>query len=77
MRIGVHFTDIFNVSREDLESYGAFIVSLIADMPLFIDPFLLFSSEKKEYQDLHKQILDYLSFFMISASKVDGKEEVN
>ena len=31
-------------------------------MPLFIDPFLLFSSNKSEYQALHKQILTYLSF---------------
>lgn len=69
MRIGVHFTDVFNVSRDDLERYGAFNVSLIADMPLFIDPFLLFSSEKKEYQDLHKQILDYLSFLKKKADE--------
>ena len=62
MRIGVHFSDFFNVSPEELEKYGAFNISLISDMPLFIDPFLLFSSNKPEYQALHKQILTYLSF---------------
>ena len=62
MRFGVHFTDIFGVSRETLESYGAFNISLIADVPLFIDPFLLFSSDRPKYQALHKQILDYLTF---------------
>ena len=62
MMIGVHFSDIFQVSSEELEKYGAFDISLIADVPLFIDPFLLFSSEKPEYQALHKQILDYLTF---------------
>lgn len=62
MRIGVHFSDFFNVSPEELEKYGAFNISLISDMPLFIDPFLLFSSNKSEYQALHKQILTYLSF---------------
>lgn len=62
MRIGVHFTDIFGVSSETLENYGAFNISLINDMPLFIDPFLLFSSDKTEYRALHKQILRYLSF---------------
>lgn len=62
MRIGVHFSDCFNVSPEELEKYGAFNISLISDMPLFIDPFLLFSSNKSEYQALHKQILTYLSF---------------
>jgi len=62
MRISVHFSDFFNVSPEELEKYGAFNISLISDMPLFIDPFLLFSSNKSEYQALHKQILTYLSF---------------
>lgn len=62
MRIGVHFSDFFNVSPEVLDAYGAFNISLISDMPLFIDPFLLFSSDKPQYQQLHKQILRYLSF---------------
>ena len=60
---GAHFSDIFDVSREELET-------LIADMPLFIDSFLLFSSEKPEYQALHKQILDYLTFLKEKADKV-------
>ena len=42
MKLGVHFSDVFNVSPESLEQYGAFNVSLVSDMPLFIDPFLLF-----------------------------------
>ena len=62
MRIGIHFSDFFNVSPDILERYGAFNISLISDLPLFIDPFLLFSSNKTEYQGLHKQILDYLTF---------------
>ena len=62
MRIGIHFSDFFNVSPQTLEEYGAFNISLISDMPLFIDPFLLFSSPKAEYQALHRQILDYLTF---------------
>lgn len=69
MRIGVHFSDFFNVSPEDLEKYGAFNISLISDMPLFIDPFLLFSSNKQEYQALHKQILTYLSFLKEKAEE--------
>ena len=62
MKIGVYFSDFFNVSPNALEKYGAFNISLICDMPLFIDPFLLFSSGKPEYQALHKQILSYLTF---------------
>lgn len=69
MRISVHFSDFFNVSPEILEKYGAFNISLISDMPLFIDPFLLFSSNKQEYQALHKQILTYLSFLKEKAEE--------
>lgn len=31
-------------------------------MPLFIDPFLLFTSQKAEYQELHQEIIKYLVF---------------
>lgn len=58
----IYFTDFFQVSPDEVEEYGAFNVSLINDLPLFIDPFLLFNSEKEEYQRLHDQIIDYLKF---------------
>ncbi|MFT0846894.1 hypothetical protein VR010_03975 [Actinomycetaceae bacterium L2_0104] len=45
-----------------LEEYGAFDISLASDLPLFIDPFLLFDSDKPEYQILHGQIIKYLKF---------------
>jgi len=45
-----------------LDEYGAFDISLINDLPLFIDPFLLFNSEKPEYQALHSEMIRYLSF---------------
>ena len=59
---GLHFTDTFNVDPEILEEHGAFNISLINDLPLFIDPFLLFNSGRSEYQDLHEQIIKYLRF---------------
>jgi len=37
----VYFSDIFDVSPDTIEKYGAFNVSLINDLPLFIDPFLV------------------------------------
>ena len=40
------FTDFFKVSKKALRSYGAFDVSLINDLPLFVDPFLLFHSKR-------------------------------
>jgi hypothetical protein len=56
----LYFSDVFEVEPADLESYGAFNVSLINDLPLFIDPFLLFNSKKPEYQDLHRDIIRYV-----------------
>jgi len=60
--INIHFSDFFGIAPVALEEYGAFNVSLIVDMPVFIDPFRLFASEKKEYQVLHAQIIQYLCF---------------
>jgi hypothetical protein len=58
----VFFSDYFNIEQSLLEEYGAFNISLINDLPLFIDPFLLYGSEKEEYSVLHNSILKYLSF---------------
>lgn len=60
--MNVYFSDIFDVDPDVIEHYGAFNISLINDLPLFVDPFLLFNSPKSEYQNLHKQILDYVAF---------------
>lgn len=59
---GVYFSDRFNVSPQALDDYGAFDISVVSDLPVFIDPFLLFNSDKEQYQALHDQILDYLCF---------------
>jgi len=60
--MNVYFTDYFAVSFEDMDAYGAFNISLINDLPVFIDPFLLFNSEKQEYQMLHERIIKYITF---------------
>lgn len=60
--VGIYFTDFFGIAPQILEDYGAFNVSLINDLPLFIDPFLLFDSDKAEYRALHEQIIDYVKF---------------
>lgn len=56
------FTEYFEVFEGDLEAYGAFNISLINDLPLFIDPFLLFHSDKEEYQQLHAEMIRYVTF---------------
>ncbi len=60
--IAVYFSDYFNVDQDVLEQYGAFNISLVTDLPLFIDPFLLFNSEKPQYHNLHDDIIKYLRF---------------
>lgn len=62
MDVRIYFSDFFNVTPQTIDEYGALNISLINDLPLFIDPFLLFYSPKAEYQELHEKILDYLSF---------------
>lgn len=60
--IKISFSDFLEVSRQTVEQYGAFDISLLADLPLFVDPFLLFNSKKQKYQQLHDQMIDYLRF---------------
>jgi hypothetical protein len=61
-KLKVYFSDIFNVNPDDIKQYGAFNISLINDLPLFIDPFLIFNSKKKDYRALHQVILTYVAF---------------
>jgi len=57
-----NFADYFGVLPELLEEHGAFNISLINDLPLFIDPFLLFNSKNPEYRKLHDEMIQYLQF---------------
>jgi hypothetical protein len=58
----LYFSDFFEVAPAELRRYGAFNISLVSDLPLFIDPFLLFNSRKPEYRALHDRIIEYLRF---------------
>lgn len=60
--VNIYFSDYFNVAPRLLEEYGAFNISLVNDLPLFIDPFLLFTSKREEYRQLHDGIIRYLRF---------------
>jgi hypothetical protein len=60
--ISMYFSDYYRVDTAVLAGYGAFDISLFSDLPLFIDPFLLFNSSKPEYQALHEDIIRYLEF---------------
>lgn len=58
----LYFSQRFDVEPELLVEHGAFNISVASDLPLFVDPFLLFNSEKDDYQELHREILRYLGF---------------
>lgn len=69
------FSEYFDVNLEDLKKYGAVDISLVADIPMFIDPILIFNSSKKEYQELHENIIKYMHFLAEKAkNKLDDKE---
>ena len=58
----IYFSDVFGVTREVVGGYGAFNIALVNDLPLFIDPFLLFDSSNAKYKALHDDIISYLCF---------------
>lgn len=56
------FSEYFDIDQQLVDQYGALNICLEADLPLFVDPFLLFSSTKPEYQVLHEKIVGHLIF---------------
>ena len=39
----LYFSQHFEIDPDDLTRFGAFDISIVSDLPLFIDPFLLFN----------------------------------
>lgn len=73
-KVDLHFTDHFDVDPTVLREYGAFNISLINDLPLFIDPFLLFNSKRSDYQRLHEEIIRYLGFLRAKANDANTSD---
>lgn len=71
----LNFSSYFNVDHNLIESYGALDISLINDLPLFIDPFLLFCSDKLEYKEIHRKIVQYILFLKDQVSHRDSLDE--
>ena len=65
--IAVYFSDYFDVDPNIIEKYGAVNISLINDIPLFIDPFLLFNSKNPDFQAIHSEMIRYLYFLQEQA----------
>jgi hypothetical protein len=70
----LYFSQHFDVDPSLLEDYGALDMSVVSDLPLFVDPFLLFNSDDTEYQVLHEEILKYLLFLRDLATDTDLDE---
>jgi hypothetical protein len=62
------FSDRFGIDPIVLEEHGAVDVSLVTDLPLFIDPFLIFNSKRPEYRQLHDELIRYLVFLRDKAN---------
>jgi hypothetical protein len=72
--VELYFSQHFDVDPDVLAKYGALDISVASDLPLFVDPFLLFNSSKPTYQALHDEILRYLLFLRDLAAEVDLDE---
>jgi hypothetical protein len=71
------FSEKFRVDTELIKAYGAVDISLVCDIPLFIDPMLIFNSDKPEYQALHQEIIRYFHFLHTKAKKGLTAKEIN
>ena len=60
--VKIYFSDFFDVEESIIDDYGAVNISLINDLPLFVDPFLLFNSDDEQFQAIHQEMIDYLLF---------------
>lgn len=70
------FSDYFHVDSELIKEYGAVDVSLICDIPYFVDPMLIFNSEKNEYIQLHENIIKYFHFLYKKSKQNLNEKEI-
>ena len=68
--VKIYFSDFFDISDDVIETYGAVNISLINDLPLFIDPFLLFNSEDEQLREIHDEMISYLKFLQIQSEEI-------
>jgi len=70
------FSEYFEVNPELIKAYGAVDISLVCDIPLFIDPMLIFNSDKEEYKQLHEAMIRYFHFLYVKSRDVLLENEI-
>lgn len=70
------FSEYFGIDPELIQAYGAVDISLVCDVPLFIDPMLIFNSEKPDYQQLHQKIIRYFHFLSTKSQNSLSDNEI-
>ena len=68
-----YFGDYFGVDAEALREHAAFNIPLNAQLPLFVDPFLLYASDRPEYRLLHDHVLNYAQMLV----EIAGDNEIS
>ena len=68
-RCDMYFSERFEIPPQLLHDYGAIDISLVCDIPLFIDPMLIFNSDKPTYKNLHESIIRYFHFLSSKANQ--------
>ena len=58
----MYFNEYFDINIEKLNEYGALNISLDNDLPLFIDPILIFVSKNKDFANWHTKLIKYMLF---------------
>lgn len=71
------FSEWFGIDSDLIKGYGAVDISLVCDVPLFVDPMLIFNSENEIYKKLHKSIIRYFHFLYTKASQGLTPKEIN
>ena len=77
MSIKLIFSEYFEIDEEYLDKHGALNICIDADLPLFLDPFLLFASDKPEYIKQHDKIVKHLIFLKEVALKDGSNADTN
>lgn len=71
------FSEKFQLDSNLLDDYGAVDISLVCDIPLFVDPMLIFNSDKQIYKDLHENIIRYFHFLYTKAKNGLTEKEID